>query len=84
MKRFIMKIEVNRFKDGRLKVIVRHENNSYFWNSDLTECLKFENLKDEIEVLVMTDWWNKKHHEQFEKLWNLLKNIYYFKKNFMG
>lgn len=74
-----MKIEISRFKDGKLKVVVHHENNSYFWKSDLTECVKFENLKDELETLVMTDCWNKKYHKQFEELWNFVKNIYYLK-----
>jgi hypothetical protein len=67
-----MKIEVSRFKDGELKVTYRHENNSYFWKSDLTECPKFENEKLKLEVLMMVDWWNKKHHTEFELLWNSL------------
>lgn len=67
-----MKIEVSRFKHGELKVTYRHENNSYFWKSDLTECPKFENEKLKLEVLMMVDWWNKKHHTEFEVLWNSL------------
>lgn len=67
-----MKIEVSRFKDRRLKVIVHHEKGSYFWKSNLTECPKFENVKDLLEALIMVDWWNKKHHEEFELLWDSL------------
>ena len=65
-----MRIEVGRFKDGRLKVTYRHEDNSYFWKSDLTECPRFEDEKLKLEVLFMVDWWNKKHHKEFELLWN--------------
>ena len=65
-----MKIEVSRFgKDGRLKVIVRHEANSFFWPTDLTECPRFEDEKLRVEVLHMVDWWNKGHHEEFELTW---------------
>jgi len=59
-----MKIEVSRFKDGKLKVIVRHEENSYFWRSNLTECPKFENVKHILEVLMMVDWWNKEYYRK--------------------
>jgi len=72
MKRFDMEIEVSRFKDGRLKIIVHHKENSYFWASSLTECPKFENEKLKLEVLMMADWWNKEHHREFELLWNSL------------
>jgi hypothetical protein len=72
MKRFEMKIEVSRFKDGKLKVIVRHEENSYFWKSDLTECPRFQNIKRILEVLMMVDWWNKERHNEFELLWDSL------------
>ena len=69
-----MKIGISRFwKDGRLKATVQHEENSYFWESDLTECLKFEDEKLRIEVLVMIDWWNRNYHDEFEQLWNLLR-----------
>jgi aminoglycoside/choline kinase family phosphotransferase len=70
MKRFGMKIEVSRFKDGRLKVIVHHEEKSYFWKSSLTECPRFENEKMKLEALMMVDWWNKRHRREFELLWN--------------
>jgi hypothetical protein len=76
-----MKMEISRFwKDGKLKAKAQHEDNSYFWKSDLSECLKFEDEKLRVEVLVMVDWWNKKYHDEFEQLWNLLKNIYYFRR----
>jgi len=65
-----MRIEVSRFRGGKLKVTYRHEDNSYFWKSDLTECPTFENEKLKVEVLMMVDSWNKKHHEEFELLWN--------------
>lgn len=67
-----MKIEVGRFKDGRLKVVIRHEESSYFWTSSLTECPSFENEKLRLEVLMMVDSWNKKHHREFELLWDSL------------
>lgn len=74
MKRFSMRIEVGRFIDGSLKVIVHHEDNSYFWKSSLTECPKFENEKLKLEVLMMADLWNKKYHKLFDLLWNSMKN----------
>jgi len=67
-----MKIEVSRFKDNRIKVIVHHQEDSYFWVSCLTECPKFENEKLKLEVLMMVDWWNKEHHKEFGLLWNSL------------
>lgn len=75
-----MKMEISRFsKDGKLKARARHEDNSYFWKSDLTECLRFDDEKLRIEVLIMVDLWNRKYHEQFEELWQVLRNLYYFK-----
>jgi len=72
-----MRIEVSRFIDGSLKVIVHHEEDSYFWKSSLTECPKFENEKLKLEVLTMVDMWNKEYHEEFELLWDsMLVNIY--------
>jgi hypothetical protein len=65
-----MKIEVSRFRDGRLKVIVHHQEDSYFWTSSLTECPKFQNEKLKLEVLIMVDWWNREHHKEFQLLWN--------------
>ena len=82
-KRLLMKMEVGRYRDGRLKAKAQHEGNSYFWPSDLTECLRFEDEKLRIEVLTMVDWWNKKYHKEFEQLWILLRNIHYFKKRIM-
>ena len=67
-----MKIEVSRFKDGKLMVIVRHEAKSYFWPTDLTECPRFEDEKLRAEVLHMVDWWNKEHHRTFEFGWKSL------------
>ena len=65
-----MKIEVSRFKDGRLKVIVHHEEDSYFWTDSLTECPTFPNEKLKIETLMMVNWWNKERHKEFELSWN--------------
>ena len=70
MKRIKMKIEISRFKDGRLKVIVHHEEDSYFWKDSLTECPTFPNEKLKIETLMMVNWWNKEHHKEFELLWD--------------
>ena len=75
-----MWIEISRYSDGRLKVIVHHQGNSYFWKSNLTECLTFLDEKDKLEALLMVDWWNRKHHRDFEVYWNYLRgklsNIY--------
>lgn len=68
-----MRIEISRYPDGRLKVIVHHEENSYFWKSNLTECLTFPDEKHKLEVLLMVDWWNRKHHKDFEVYWNYLR-----------
>ena len=63
--------------DGSLKVIVHHEEDSYFWKSSLTECPKFDNEKLKLEVLAMVDLWNKEYHKEFEVLWgSMLVNIY--------
>ena len=71
-----MKIVVSRFKDGRIKITKEYEKeDSNFWKSDSSECLRYDQKKLEIEVLLMGDHWNKEHHEEFERLWNLLKNI---------
>jgi len=77
MKRRDMNILVSRFKkDGRLKVTKEHEEeDSNFWKADFSECLRYDDKKLEIEVLLMCDWWNREYHEKFEHLWNLLKNI---------
>jgi len=75
MKRLRMKIEVSRFKDGKFKVIVHHGNSSYFWVSDLTECVRFDNVKDVLEALIMVDYWNRNFHERFEFTWKNLRNI---------
>ena len=70
-----MKLELCRFNDGKWKLIVRHENSSYFWVSDLTECAKFDNVKDVVEALIMVDYWNRNFHESFEFTWKSLRNI---------
>lgn len=70
MKRLSMKIEISRFKNSRLKLIVQHEETSYFWKSSLTECPRIEDEKLRTESLMMVEWWNKEHHEEFELLWN--------------
>ena len=74
-----MTMEISRFKDGKLKVRFRHEDNSYFWKTDSTECLKFDIEKLRTEVLIMVDWWNRKYHERFEELWQVIRNLYYFR-----
>jgi len=75
-----MKIELGRFSDGRIRVNAQHEeDSSNFRKSDLSECLKYEDEKDRLEALLMVDWWNKHYHDNFEELWNVLRNIYYFK-----
>lgn len=77
MKRSNMKMEIGRFtKDGKLKARARHEDNTYFWKVDLTECLKFDDEKLKIEVLIMVDWWNRNYHCKFEQMWNSLRKIY--------
>jgi len=71
-----MRIEVGRFKDGRLKLIVHHEENSYFWKSSLSECPRMEDEKLRIESLLMFDWWNGQYHEEFENLWKYLRSFF--------
>ena len=69
-----MYMKIDRFKkDGRLKATAQHEDNSYFWKSDLSECLVFKNEKLITEVLLMVDWWDREHHEEFERLWNYMR-----------
>jgi len=69
-----MKIEVGRYPNGNLKVIVHHEEDSFFWKSNLTECLKFEIEKLRLEVLLAIDLWNRNYHRVFEELWKQLKD----------
>jgi len=75
-----MKMKIKRSSDGRLLAIVDHEENSYFWASSLTECPTFSDEEFRLEVLLMVDWWNRKHHNEFEVYWNYLRgklaNIY--------
>ena len=68
-----MRIEIGRFKDDRLKATAQHEDNRYFWKSDLSECLRMKDEKLRIEVLLMVDWWNREYHEEFERLWKYLR-----------
>ena len=75
-----MKIEVSRFMDGRLKVIVHHEESSYFWKSSLSECPRMEDEKLRVESLLALDWWNREHHEEFERLRKYLR--YFFLKKY--
>ena len=78
-----MKIEVSRFKDGRLKVIVHHEDTTYFWKSDLTEAIRFNDEKDRIETTLALDLWNRKYHTRFEQLWEVMRNLDVFKSFFL-
>lgn len=64
-----MKIEIGRFRDGRLKVVVQHEETSYFWEHSLTECIVEEDEKLRLETLLMVEHWNEEHHKEFELLW---------------
>jgi len=75
-----MKVEISRFKDGKLMAVVQHEKNSYFRPQEATECLVFDDQKLRTEVLLMVDWWNRKYHNEFEEFWNYLRNIFYFSK----
>jgi len=77
-----MRIEISRFKDGRLKVIVHYDEDSNFWKSDLTECLAFSKEKDKIEATLAIDLWNRKYHDKFEHLWQIMKNMDVFKSFF--
>jgi len=69
-------ILLERFPNGHLKVLIQHEENSYFWKSNLTECPPFSDEKDRIEVLTMVDHWNKEHHDEFEVWWNSRRNTH--------
>ncbi len=77
-----MTIEISRFKDGRLKVIAHYEKESNFWKSDLTECLAFSKEKDKIETTLAIDLWNRKYHDKFEHIWQIMKNMDVFKSFF--
>jgi len=77
-----MRIEISRFKNGRLKVIVHYDEDSNFWKSDLTECLAFSKEKDKIEATLAIDLWNRKYHDKFEHLWQIMKNMDVFKSFF--
>ena len=77
-----MTIEISRFKDGRLKVIVNYEKELNFWKSDLTECPAFSKEKDKIETTLSIDLWNRKYHKKFEQLWEVLRNLDVFKSFF--
>ena len=68
---------MGRYPDGRLKVVkILEDEDSNFWKSDNSECLRYDHKKDELEILLMTDWWNNVYHKEFERLWNSLVNIY--------
>ena len=54
-----MEIKIKRSIKGELLAITQHEQNSYFWKANLTECPRFEDIKMELEVTLMTSWWNK-------------------------
>jgi len=75
-----MKIVVSRFPDGRIKITKEYEKeDSNFWESDSSECLRYDQKKLELEALLMGDYWNKKYHERFEALWKYLTS--FFSKN---
>ena len=54
-----MKIEVERFPNGNLKVIVRFEPPSNFWKRDLTWCPSFEEVKLLVQTLISIDTMNR-------------------------
>jgi len=61
-----MKIEVERFPNGNLKVIVRFEPSSNFWKKDLTWCPSLEEVKLLVQTLLSIDTMNRilrKHRE---------------------
>ena len=69
-------MKIKRKPNGELLALVQHENSSNFWASDLTECPKFEEMRDKLEVTLMTAWWNIAHHDEFEIWWNCIKRFY--------
>jgi len=73
-------MKVKRSPAGNLLAIIQHEENSYFWKSDLTECPTYADEKLKLEVLLMVDWWNNYFHEDFEVWWNLLMRFHNKKK----
>ena len=77
-------MKVKRFKkDGRLEAIAQHEDNSYFWKSDLTEAIVLKDEKLRIEVTLALDLWNRKYHEKFEHLWEVMRKLDVFKSFFL-
>lgn len=63
-------------RNGKLLAVAQHEDNKYFWESDLTEAIVFDDEKFKLEVTLMCDFWNEKYHEEFERLWEYLR--YFF------
>ena len=62
-----MKIEVSRFKDGRLKVKVVFESNSNFWKESLTWVPTFEEIERIALSLHSVDGTNKQMQNYFTK-----------------
>jgi len=54
-----LRIEVERFPNGNLKVIVRFEPTSNFWKRDLTWCPSFEEVKLLVQTLLSIDTMNR-------------------------
>ena len=54
-----MRVEVDRFPNGNLKVIVRFEPTSNFWKKDLTWCPSLEEVKLLVQTLLSIDTMNR-------------------------
>ena len=63
------------YRNGRLLAIAQYENNSNFWEADLTEAIDYDDEKLKVEVTLAIDHWMSEHHEEFKRLWG---NLRYF------
>jgi len=54
-----MKVEVEKFPNGNLKVVVRFEPNSNFWKTDLTWCPSLKEVELLVQTLVSIDTMNE-------------------------
>jgi hypothetical protein len=61
------------YRNGKLLAIAQYENNSNFWEADLTEALDFDDEKSKAEVTLAIDHWMSNHHEDFERIWSNLR-----------
>ena len=72
-----MKVEVGRFKDGKLKVKIVFEPNSNFWKDSLTRVSTFEEIDRIHKTLLGIDTINRLEKREIEEF---LKDIFVYPK----